>query len=79
MPPKESASCIAYASLSNSPEEINKKYGCKMKREILLSDDDSAQLKMTLWNNQIDLVQSEGNFKFKELRVKVYNGLKFLT
>ena len=49
-----------------------------MKRDISLSDD-SAQLKMTLWNNQNDLVQSEGNFKFKKLRVKVYNGLKILT
>lgn len=78
VPPEDSVNCIAYASLSNNPEEINTKYGRKMKRDILLSDD-SAQLKMTLWNNQIDLVQSEGNFKFKELRVKVYNGLKYLT
>ena len=71
VPAEESVNCIAYASLNNSPEEINTKYGRKMKRDILLSDHSSQQLKLTLWNNQIDLIRSEGTLKFKELRVKV--------
>jgi len=32
----------------------------------------------TIWNNQIDLVKSNGNYQFKDLRVKCFNG-KFLT
>ena len=74
----DTVNVIGHVSLTNSDiQEIQTKFGVKRKRDIQLHDDNYS-MKLTLWNNQIDLIPKNGNYKFKDLRVKCYNG-KYLT
>ena len=76
--PEELVNVVGYATLINPTEEVQTKFGMKTKRDIELHDDDDQILKVTLWNNQIEFIKSDGNSQFKDLRVKCYNG-NYLT
>lgn len=76
--PEELVNVAAYASLTKEPVEVDTQWGPKLKRSIELHDDDDIIMNLTLWSNQINLINTNGNYKFKDLRVKSYNG-KYLT
>ena len=62
---------------SNGVQDVMTKFGMKKKREVLLYDD-SGSIKLALWNNHIDYLKEDGNYRFKDLRIKSFNG-KYLT
>jgi len=74
----DSVNLHAYVSLKNSiTQDIPTKYGMKKKKDIELYDD-TGMIKLSLWGNHINFVTTDGNYKFKDLRIRCYNG-KYLT
>lgn len=74
----EMVNLVAHVSLKNSMvQDIQTQYGIKRKRDLEIYDD-TGTIKLSLWGNHVDLVSSDGNYKFKDLRVRCYNG-KYLT
>lgn len=53
----ETVNVVAYASLRNSQVvDINTQYGVKRKKDVELHEDSEHIIKLTLWNNHIDLI-----------------------
>lgn len=74
-----SVNIVAYVRLTTNAVDINTQYGIKRKRDVCLSDDSTEEtIKLTLWNNHIDRIVTDGSFKFQDLRLKCYNG-RYLT
>jgi len=70
---------MGHITLNSEIQELNTKYGLKRKRDVVIHDDSSElPIKLSLWNNLINMVPAEGSYKFQDLRVKSYNG-KYLT
>jgi len=74
----ESVNVAAFATLLNPTEEIHTQFGVKRKRNVEIHDETQHIMRLSLWNNHIALVKANGNYKFKDLRVKCFHG-KYLT
>ena len=59
--------------------EVNTKYGKKLKKDVRVYDNSiSDEVRLTIWNNHIDLFKESSVYKIKDLRINVYKG-KYLT
>ena len=73
----ENVNLLAHASLSSPIEDVTTQFGLKKKRNVDLQDD-TGNIQLALWNKHIDYVKESGLYKFKDLRLKSFNG-KYLT
>ena len=74
-----SVNVVAHVRITSDTIDINTQYGEKRKRDVYLSDDSTDSIvKLSLWNNHIDQITTDGSYKFQDLRLKCYNG-KYLT
>ena len=68
----EYVNVVAHAVLdSNGVQDVTTKFGMKKKQEVLPYDD-SGSIKLALWNNHIDYLKEDGNYRFKDLRIKSF-------
>uniref|UniRef100_A0A7M6DR37 Uncharacterized protein n=1 Tax=Clytia hemisphaerica TaxID=252671 RepID=A0A7M6DR37_9CNID len=80
--PEESVVNVqCHVSVVCEAQEIDTRFGRRRKMSMVYVNDDPIkdQMWLVIWGNHLSHVNKSGSYRFKELRVKNYNGKYFTT
>lgn len=79
LPDEAIINVACHVDLTEDPAEVNTQFGRKQRLNVRIQDDSVTEsVKLVLWGNHISKIAAKGSYRFKELRVKTYDG-KYLT